>query len=265
MWYLDRRGRVKLPLNNAYISVVIRSERQLPSGRTAEWLNVAAPLVDEMKRRGVANQLQLPPDVEDVRPWYWGGFLVGVRYSYLLDFPVDPSVIDRSHRKNIAAATASGMAVERVSDVALVVECLEATQQRANFSLRLGARELRAACDLIGTESLRMYVSFDASGRPASTAVILHVPGARAIAWLAGGSTTPALRGAGHLLWRSVFDDLASAEAVGIDLCGANTRSIAEFKSRWGSRLVPTYSVRPHSVRAGARFVADWVNSRSRP
>ena len=264
VFYLDRRGRVNLPPKNPYLSVVIRNERQRPSGRTAEWLRIASPLVDEMKRRGAANQLILPPDVEDVRPWSWSGFLVGVAYTYVLDFPVSPSNLDPSHRSDIAKAAANGMTAERVTDVGPVIACLEATEDRVGRSLGMGARELRAAADLVGADNLRMYVCFDASGQAASSCVILHVPGARALLWLAGVRRTQASVGAGPLLWRFAMDDVASAGAVGIDLCGANIRSIAAFKSRWGTRLVPSYSVRPYSVRAGLRFLADWRHSRDR-
>jgi hypothetical protein len=262
VFYLDRWGRVKLPPLNPYISVVIHSERHRPSGRTDQWLRLAAPLVDEMKRRGAANQLYLPPEVEDVRPWTWSGFLVGVQYTYWLDLPVDTALIDHGHKGNIAKAAARGMVVDRVTDVAPVVECLEATEQRVERSLGIGDRELRAACDLLGSDSLRMYVCFDAAGRPASSCVVLHAPGARAIIWLAGVRATPGNVGAGPLLWRFAFEDVASAGAAGIDLCGANIRSVSAYKSRWGGRLVPEYAVRPYSARAGLRFLANWSHSR---
>lgn len=261
VFYLDRRGRVKLPPKNPYIPVVIHSERQRPSGRTDQWLRLAAPLVDEMKRRGAANQLYLPPDVEDVRPWTWSGFLVGVQYTYWLDLPVTTALIDRGHKANIAKAAARGMTADRVRDVAPVIECLEATEHRVGRALGIGARELSAACDLLGTNSLRMYVCFDATGRAASSCVILHAPGERAILWLAGVRATPDNVGAGPLLWRFAFDDVASAGAASIDLCGANIRTVSEYKSRWGGRLMPGYAVRPYSVRAGLRFLANWSHA----
>ncbi len=165
---ISTHGCVNLPPKNPYLSVVIRNERQKPSGLTAEWLRIASPLVDEMKRRGAANQLILPPDVDDVRPWSWSGFLVGVGYTYWLDFPVSPSSLDPSHRADIAKAAANGMTAERVSDVCPAIHCLEATEDRVGRSLGMGARELRAAGDLIGADNLKNERSrFDASGQAA--------------------------------------------------------------------------------------------------
>jgi len=265
VFYVDRRGRLKLPPNNPFIPIVFRSARQRPSGRTAEWLRAAAPLVEEMRRRGMANPQYLPPDVDDVRPWRWRGFLVGVRYTYCLDFPFDPSLADRAHMQHADRALQLGMTVEQVTDVEPVIECLAETEARKGLSIGIGLRELRVALSLLGPDSLRMYVCFDAQGRAASTCVIVHSLGARAAGLISGTKAANLAAGASPLLWRVAFDDLESAGATGIDFGGANVESISEFKSRWGSRLVPTYTVRTHSARAAARFLANWIDSRRLP
>lgn len=260
--YLDRRGRIQLPANHPYVPVVFRSERQRPGARTAEWLRAAVPLVEEMRRRGLGNLVILPPDVDDVRPWQWRGFMAGVRYTYCLDFPFDPALMERGHRQNHDRAARRGMTAERTEAVGPVAECLAGSQARKGFSLGIGARELAEMRDLLDEDGLRMYACFDQAGQAAASCVVLHAPGARAIAWLAGTGPAGATSGAGHLLWPFVFSDLEAAGATGIDLCGANIEPIADFKSRWGARLVPTYTVRTYSLRAGARFLADWIGSR---
>src|SRR3954471_16225522 len=76
--YVDRRGRIQLPPNNAHLPIVFHSLRQRASGRTSDWLALAAPLVHEMKKRGVRKPINLPAEIDDVRPWRWGGFLIDV-------------------------------------------------------------------------------------------------------------------------------------------------------------------------------------------
>jgi hypothetical protein len=262
--YLDRRGRVKLPRGNPYLPVSFRSARQRPSGRTAEWHEVAASLVDEMRRRGSGNQLYLSPDVQDVRPWLWRGFFVSVRYTYYLDFPFDDTVMDREKRRARDKAVGLGMSVERVTSVEPVIACLAETEARQGFTQGLGPRELHEARRLLGDDSLRMYVCFDRAGHPASTEVILHSAGARAIAWAAGTKSARLRDGAGHLVLLAAFDDLLADGAIGIDLCGANMPSVAKFKSHWGARLVTNFGVRTYSLRTGARILAEWLASRSR-
>jgi hypothetical protein len=208
------------------------------------------------------NATALPPDVEDVRPWGWRGFRIGVGYTYLLELPFDPGRADRGARRNAEKAVRLGMRVERVRDADIVTECLAETESRKDFSHRLGPRELRAADDLLGPDNLRMYASFDPDGRAASACAVIHSPGARAVAWVAGTKTVSLPSGAGHLLWRHVFEDLSEAGAAGLDLCGANIKAVADFKSRWNPILTPAYNVRSYSVRAGARFLAEWFESR---
>jgi len=263
--YLDRRGRVCLPPNNAYLPVVFRSTRVGHSGRTSEWLKGATVLAEEMRRRGVGNQLYLPPEVEDARPWIWAGFLSSVRYTYFLDFPFDDVLVNRETRKQGRRAEMRGLAAARTDDVEGVLRCLSQTEARQGFSHHIGARELDTARELVGEDGLRMYMCRDPGGDPVGAVVVLHAPGARAIGWVAGGSTRTVAIGSTQLVWRAAFADLAAAGATGIDLAGANIPSVARFKSYWGARLVPNYGVRTYSLRAAARFALDWLASRRGP
>lgn len=263
--YIDRRGHVMIPPNNPYLPLVFESSRPHPSGRTAEWFATAEPLVDAMEGHGVANAITFPPEVTDVRPWQWRRFLVGVRYTYYLDFPFDPTIMDRSARRQTNRAASLGLRTERVTAIDPVIDCLTATEARQGFSHRVGGRELSTARSLLGDENLRMYVGYEADGRPASAMVVLHAPGARTIGWLTGTRADALASGTVHLLWRTAFDDLAAAGATGIDLCGANIPSIAAFKSHWGARLLPFFAIRSYSLRAGARFLADWLGPGRRP
>jgi hypothetical protein len=263
--YLDRRGRVRLPPRDPFLPIVFQSPHPAPSRRTSDWLKVAAPLVDEMQRRGVVNATSLDPDVDDVRPWSWRRFQVGVGYTYIVDFPFDLTMADRGTRRNVDKAAQLGMTVERVRDVGPVIECLSETEGRKGFSHGLGPRELRVADRLVGAENLRMYVCFDRQKEPASACIAIHAPDARAVAWIAGTRTAFLASGANHLMWRHVLDDLAASGATGLDFCGANIPPVADFKSRWNARLAPIYHVRTYTARGGARFLSEWLASRRSP
>jgi hypothetical protein len=215
-----------------------------------------------MAERGFANQIRLPPEIDDVRPWSWKNFLVGVFYTYCLDFPFDLSLVDPDARRLADKSERLGMTVERVEDVDVVFECLRASEERKGFSYGVDASQLRVVQGLLGSDALRMYVCFDPEGKPATATVFVHAPGSRAIEWMAGTKTSPLTDGASCLLNRFFLTDLAAAGASGVDSVGANIEKVAMFKAQWGGRLLPTYSVRTHSVRAGARFLADWRAAR---
>jgi hypothetical protein len=249
-----------MPRGNPYLPVAFEPARRHASGRTAEWHRVAQPLVDEMRRRGSANQLYLSPDVDDVRPWQWRGFFVSVRYTYFLDAPLEGG--DREVRRMTEKAVRLGIRVERVSDPRPILECLADSESRQGFAHGLGVRELGEARRLVGDDGFRMYASFDPDGRPASAMVLLHSPGARAIGWVGGTKSARLRDGATHAVWRTSFEDAVADGAVGIDLCGANMPSVAAFKSHWGARLVTNYGVRTYSLRTAARIAADWLDAR---
>jgi hypothetical protein len=260
--YLDRRGRVAMPPNNPYLAVRFETGRTTPASRTAAWLRASKGLLDELNERGLANQIHLPPGITDVRPFTWDGYRTSVRYTYILDLPVDEGLLSRGTRKAIRRSEAAGYTVERTEDLDAVLACLVHAEQRQGFSHGLGRRELDAAARLMGPDGMRMYVAFDAHGVPASAVVNLHAPGSRAIGWLSGTAPTALRDGPGLAVLRHEFADLAAAGATSVDLYGANIESIAEFKSHWGPELVPTYSLREYSMRSTARFILDWRNAR---
>jgi hypothetical protein len=256
--YLDRRGRVVMPPNNPYLAVSFQSDRPTPSGRTAAWVRAARTLLDELAQRGLANQVHLPPSVTDVRPFKWDGYRVSVRYTYVLDLPMDLTRMSAQTRKAIRRSERAGYTVERTDDIDAVLHCLSHSEQRQRFTHGLGRRELETARSLMGPDGLRMHVARDERGRPASAVVNLHAPGTHAIGWL-GGNTPDALRDGVQLaVMRQEFADLAAGGATGIDLCGANIESVAEAKSHWGPELTSTYSVREYSLRSAVRYALDW-------
>jgi hypothetical protein len=212
-----------------------------------------------MRRRSVPRRLFLSPAVADVRPWQWAGLLVDVDYAYSLDLPFDPGRMDRGHRWNCDKATRLGMTVERIDDPAPVIACLAESAVRVGYELKVDGRDLRTARDLIGPDGMRMYACFDPQGVPASACAIIHAPGCQAFGWLSGTRSARLADGVNHLLWRTVIDDIESAGATGLDFGGPNSPTISAFKSRWGAGLSPIYAVRSYSLRAAARFCADWV------
>ncbi len=263
--YLDGRGRVRSPTGNPYLPVTFISSRSSPSGRTAAWHRAAGEIVAEMRDRGTVNAVTFPPEIDDVRPWSWEGFLAGVHYTYYLDLPFDPAAMGSEQRRLLRKAAASGLTVERTDDVGAVMACLDETEARQGFSHRLDERMLREARAIVGDEHLRMYLCRTAHGRPASAVTFLHNPGARAIWWVGGSLAEHLSSNAIGLVLRQAFDDLADAGANGIDMAGANIRSVAAFKAHWGPRLVPQYSVQSFSYRTLALLARrSWSMPRRR-
>lgn len=255
--YLDKRGRVVMPSANPYLPVCFTSERATPASRTSAWLRGGKALSEELAGRGVTNQLHFPPGLADMRPFKWNGYRVSVRYTYVLDLPMDEARLSSQSRKAIRRAQRANVRIERTDDLDAVLACLEYSERRQRFSHTIGRRELEAAQRLLGWDAMRMYVAFDADGKPASTVVNLHTPGTRAIGWLSGSTDAGLRDGIGLAILHHEFSDLTAARATAIDLCGANIESVAEYKSHWGPELVATYSIREYSLRTAVRYALD--------
>jgi len=124
-----------------------------------DWVELVEPIVDDMRRRGVPNAMHLPPEVDDIRPWQWAGFVIGVDYTYYVDLPFEQNAVSSNVRRNCTKAEKAGLHVRRVTDVAdlgNVMACLKETEERGGFSWGLDARLLALALDLLGAEHLRI-------------------------------------------------------------------------------------------------------------
>lgn len=257
--YLDRCGRIRLPPDNPYAAVHFQpTPTQSRVRRGRQWLEVGAALAADMRRRGLAARLRLPPDLPDVRPWQWAGFRTGVRYTYWLDLPWDADAAGAAVRKSAARAGRLGYTCARTADMAAVVRCLAETEARRGFTHRLAPADLKLALSLLGEEHLRAYACVAPDGEPASARIVLYRPGARALDWVAGTAAAHLQSGATQLLIQHVLADLARTGAPAFDFAGANLPGVAAAKATWGAHLVPCYTLEPYGMLPLAAWIRGW-------
>lgn len=263
VFYLDRRGRITAPLLSPYIPVAFESTPTESRSRLdRQWVQVGGLLAEEMRQRGVVHPIPMDPEVVDTRPWNWAGFDVEVRYVFQLDFPFQERTADASVRKQIAKAIRDGFRVERTSRMDDVSTCLIASQERQQFRLDMGAGDFALAQEMMGEDALRAYVCYAPNGEPASTRVVLHEPGSRAIDWAAGVNSSHLHSGANQLLISHVIHDLHDAGATGLDFGGAMLPGVGAMKASWGARLVPYYRIEGGRFRAVARHARNYWHFR---
>lgn len=264
LYYLNRAGRIwKPPTTSTYLPVAfLPTATQSRARLDRQWLAVATLLAEDMRERGLANVIPLPPEVGDARPWQWAGFRVEVRYTFYTDLPYDDSLLDPSVRRQIAKCERSGFRWERARDLRDVYTCLAESETRQGFSYRLDLDDLELAQDLLGPDALRAYVCFAPDGEPASARVTLHQPGARALEWVNGNRAAYLNSGSAQFLLRHVLDDLAAAGATGFDFIGATLPTVAASKATWGASLAPFYAVDGGRLRALARFAREYARFR---
>jgi CelD/BcsL family acetyltransferase involved in cellulose biosynthesis len=202
-----------------------------------------------------AAALHLQPEWVDVRPFVWQGWSARPFYTYLapLDDPEGPLARwAKNNRRDFRFYAADYAVREDIGDRDRVVSLVESSYARHERPLPIPPERLSALLgSILPSEFARIFLATDRIGRPVAGLVLL-VDRDRATYWLSGSQPGPAMT----VLIGTVFEWLAAEGMRTIDFVGANTPSIAEFKRRFGSQLIPYYRVEFFS---GA--LTRWLNT----
>jgi len=259
IFFLDKRGKICLPPRNPYMALFFKSTpTNAPYRLYRQWLDIADSLVKEMRNRGLASTLALPPWITDVRPWQWAGFKTGLKYTLYIKFPYDIKQARKSIQKDISKAINAGFTCEKTTDINNVFSCLLETEARQGFNHQLTLKDLELARELLGNEHFRIYVCFAPNGEPASAYIWLHLRGTWAVGWVGGSKTAYLSSGVTQFLTKFIMEDLYASGAAGIDWAGANIPGVAAAKANWGSSLAPYYTIEAYGLKQMAKWLRDW-------
>lgn len=261
--YVDKKGRITMAPWVSYMAICFQPS---PTDRkyrvNSQWVNLAGQLVKEMRARGLAGPIVLPFEVEDVRPWQWAGFNVGVRYTYVADLPFSLSNADPDVRRQIKRAEEAGYMCSRTTDMKQVVECLGSAEQRQDFDLQLTADNLDDIRRLMGDEAFRIYGCFTSASEMISAYIVLYAHGEPAIGWIGGTKAEHLRTGATQLIYQAMIEDLGRAGARALDFTGANIPGVSQAKSKWGCRLVPYYVIEDYNTESLTRWLKKWIKQK---
>ncbi|MTI85408.1 MAG: GNAT family N-acetyltransferase [Firmicutes bacterium] len=261
VFFLNAKGKICVPPRNPYLGINFNPTPTDKQARLSnQWLEVADYLVEEMRDRGLASTIGLPPHITDVRPWQWNGFKAGVKYTFCETFPYDINRAYRSVRKNINKAIKAGYVCSRTKDMNHVLPCLLETEERQGFDHQLTIKDLELCSELLGDDHFRTYICYAPNGEPACAYIWLHCRGARAIGWVGGTRQSYQHSGVTQFIIKYSIDDLNVAGATSIDLTGANIPSVAASKLQWGFKLTPYYTLGAYGIKQMAIWVRDWLN-----
>lgn len=262
--YTDKKGRILLPPRNPYLAI---SFQPTPAQRNyhvyRQWRTMASLLAAEIRRRGLAHfDLWLPPEVTDVRPWQWVGYRTPVRYAHYLDFPYKLSDADNMVRRQVTKANRFGCTCSRTTQVRPAFACFEQTETRHNFHLsRFLPDELEMAQSIVSEEHYRAYACYAPDGEVTSSLIVLHAPGARAIALLFGTKVDYLTTGVARLLLHYALQDLEVSGSIGLDFGGVMAPNVARAKEALGGRLMPFYSLEDYSWRQFLRRMRNTLKA----
>ncbi len=204
------------------------------------------------------SKITCQPVFGDPRPYVWNDLSLQTKFTYLLDASnSDPEEIrngaSKSLRREIRDATALGIEIRREgADAARRV--FEQTRDRYSEQGRSYpltwpyVRDLYNALDGMA----RVYVARSESGEFLTGVTVCYSPDA-AYFWQGGGRTVHEGVAVNSLIHWEVLNDIAAdppTETVtAYDLYGANTERLCRYKSKFGAKLVPYYSLETDGYR----------------
>ncbi len=181
------------------------------------------------------------PGLTDLRPFTWQGWREKVCYTCrirLETFSVD--TLHSSIRKQVAKAKREGVQLEESEDLTALLKMVAMSYGRRGREVPFSEKYLETLFrKLCGQGLAHLYYAKDREGRVVSGRITLESFNV-IYDWVAGADPTYYDSGATSYLLYSLIEKSKADHEI-FDLMGANTPTIAVFKSNFGGQITPYY------------------------
>lgn len=201
-------------------------------------------------------RLSMHPTIGDARPFKWAGWETDVAYTYYSSLNDRDKVwqnMGRDAKKNIKKSEEYCLEFHRHKDVGKFYEMYEKTYTRQKMKAPVPRRFIEGMFDIFDERSIAMYFA-EKNNEPAASCIVLFYKNASYYLLAASDYEKRQFKGPSFLLWK-VLEDV-SKSCTHIDLVGANTPSVVEFKNNFSTSLVP-YIVASKASTKSARLMAN--------
>lgn len=183
----------------------------------------------------------LHPSLHDVRPFTWRGWSAHPAYTYVVALASGDVTAGWSSTHRHAYRKAQDSVACRAGDEYLdgVLDLVAASHARQRQPLGMPMEGLRRVVARLARTGLATPMVAIGDGGLEAGLVLLQA-GDRAVYWVAGSRPGPAMT----VLLGKAMERARENGATQMDLAGANTPSIAEFKRKFGAELVPYFRAR---------------------
>lgn len=215
---------------------------------------------------------QFPSSVTDVRPYAWKGFSTSIHYTYrtLLtkDFDLS-SVVESDITRRIKKA--SQLTYSHLEDnsehyISQAWDLEQKSFQRQNFQQKSNNRNnFVEMVQKLVKENVAQVYTIDHEGKSvASIIMIQDLVKKAAYYWMAGADKEYLSTGLNQLLMIQVIQKYQKADFESFDLVGADTESIARYKSTFNFPLIPIYSASKERGLVQAGLIIKRIMKKSR-
>ena len=230
-------NRIKVPTHFIYSGFWWSVKRD-----TIKFRNLLSEMLEELKRNFKNIELRLPPFFEDVRPFQWAGFSVGINYTYTrctsgLNF-------EYNIRSRVKKATDLNLIPAVSGSFDKVWQHQIYDLKRFHFHTPLLAKVETLFHHWWQSGFLKIY-EVESEGKVVGSCCALIDPDAsEAYNLLISSANSNYHTGVHAALYNFIFLDLQAQEIKEFDLYGADIAGVADFKSSFDARLRVHYTVK---------------------
>ncbi len=239
-----------IPPSLTHINNIVVKERDTKFNSKRESYNfrVFYQIIDFLERNYRIISFTFPLNFIDVRPFLWRGYKEEIRYTYLADISnlddvynnFDSAIVRRIKKtKNLDYKIDTGKELNNV-ETFYDLQNLSFHRQRHSFTITK-AQLIDFLKILISKEKVKIYTVY-LDQKPVASNIILFDNNI-AYYWLAGSNPSYLDTGLNQLLLWEAIKDMKSTGIKYFDFFGANTKSIARYKSTFNFKLYPYYNL----------------------
>ena len=244
---LNARGQILDNNINPYFGISFKTIVSNPNSKDFD--KVIEELVSILDT--AISSVKLPPTFSDIRPFQWAGWTAQPRYTFLIDLPFSLENSEKSIRKNIKTAQ-NGKFIEYIlnsTDVDGIMRCIEETEGRQNFKYKFTRDEYLLLISQY-SDVMKFYGVKDGNGELVAFRSLLIEQNGIALDMIAATRTDYLKLGVTQqLIDFALADAWDTYKCVQFDFCGANIKTVAKAKSKWGGRLTTYYVVKKPNLR----------------
>lgn len=260
LMFLNHNKKLFLPPLNPYHPTIFRPT---PTNKVqkigSQWHEVSKAFIESLYEYAGSANFYFPPEITDIRPFLWQGFIADIKYTYYVDLPYSVENISPSLRNKMKKANSLGYYSIRTDDMEAVHYCLSGTETRKGFTHQLSVKDLLLAQQLLGSDRFRGYVCYSNEGEPVSASITLVSGEQNAIGWISASKSEHLSDGIVQQLQNLEFEDLDQIGIKTFDFYGANIESVSAAKSHWGGDLRVFYGIRLPGYKEIVRAGRDWL------
>lgn len=233
-----------MPPQGAYSSVIFAaaiSRASYPSKVTSSQLEITANLARSISSHYSSATLKFLPSVSDVRAFQWEGWSASPVYTYVLDVSRELRC-DHAVRKHVRKCRESGavLSLDWQFEWFRGLSQDTVTRQALRSGIGMTYQDLeRIACRMRDAGLAWMATALTPDGRPLASRIELGIRGTATLYdWVAGSSSELLSLGGNAWIMTQIAEEARRQSYSSWDLCGANYKSIAKFKSQFGGDLL---------------------------